>query len=84
MKSSIVTKIRNVRIYFMIVIIVYIIGNTYFGWNRTPQSVDEVIMDDYIKIAIALGFGYVVAIVLNFIKFIMMLVVENFELKKDE
>lgn len=71
MKSTILTKIKWLNRYFNALIVYFVCYNTYFGWNKKPLTELETTFDDILKIAIYLGFGFILHIILSYIKFKM-------------
>ena len=71
MKSTILIKIKWLNRYFNGILIFFIIYNTYFGWNRKPITELEGKFDDVLTTGIALGFGFIIHIILSYIQFKM-------------
>ena len=71
MKSTILIKLKWLDRYFNILIVYFVCYNTYFGWNKKPLTELETTFDDVLKIALYLGFGFILHIILSYIKFKM-------------
>lgn len=79
MKSEILTKIKWLNRYFNTLIVFFVCYNTYFGWNKKPLTELETTFDDILKIGIYLGFGFVLHIILSYIKFKMHKYINDFK-----
>jgi hypothetical protein len=71
MKSTILIKIKWLNRYFNGLIVYFVCYNTYFGWNKKPLTDLETTFDDILKIGIYLGLGFILHIILSYIKFKM-------------
>ena len=37
--------LKTAKLFYLSALILYFIENSYFGWNRTPQSREELVFD---------------------------------------
>jgi hypothetical protein len=70
-ESIILKKIKYLDIYGYIILLYFITYNTFFGWNYLPGNELEKSLDEIFKISIYIYFGFIIHIVLSYIKFKM-------------
>ena len=71
MKSTILIKLKWLDRYLNVLMLYFVCYDTYFGWNKEALTELETTYDDILKIGIYLGFGFILHIILSYIKFKM-------------
>lgn len=69
MKNKVLIKIKWLNRYFHFLLLYFFCYNTYFGWNKSPLTDLERNFDDVLRIGIFLGLGFVIDVILSYIKF---------------
>jgi len=64
-------RIKWLKWYSNIILFYYIIYNTYYGWNKTPASDTELLLDNITTFALFFALGFFISIILYFIVFVM-------------
>jgi len=71
MGSRILINIKWLHRWLLLMIVYFVIYNFWFGWNAKPMSESEMFCDKLFVIAVWISIGWLIAVVIDFIKLVV-------------
>lgn len=84
MTSKIISNIKRLKFFGLVIFFYGVVYNTYYGWNVEPISEMESMHDNVLKVFIYLWIGFFIKIVLDYMEFIVWTEIYRFKNNKSK